>query len=190
MIHPKVVLQGNGGISLGGGFNLYVFFGFNGLVEPIGIPTSLHDPTCLFVNNFYLVVHHHVFHILFEKGIGFQQLIHTVNTFTLDVKIFKKRFFKGCLFLRIQLLRFYFSNFTSNVWKDKKVRIRIVFGKHLNSFFGEVNLIVFFVYNKVQFCIHYVHFSVVVLHVVIFCFLQELFDSFFTQKFDECFVFW
>ena len=60
----------------------------------------------------------------------------------------------------------------------------------LNPFICEFDLAIFFIDNEEQFRINFGHFSVVVLHVLPFGFLQELPNTFLTQKLDECLVFW
>ena len=86
-IHPEIVLQGYGGISLGGGFHFNVFLGFNGLMQPVGIAPALHDTAGLLVNNLDLVVDNHILHVLLEEGVGFKELMHRVQTFGLNSKI-------------------------------------------------------------------------------------------------------
>ncbi len=84
VIHAEVVLQGDGGESLCGGFDLHTLLGLDGLVEPVAVAASFHDTACLFVDDFDFVVVDNVFIILFEKGVGFQELGNGVHTLRFD----------------------------------------------------------------------------------------------------------
>ena len=84
VIHTEVVLESDGGECLRGGFDLHAFFGLDGLVEPVAVAASFHDTACLFVDDFDFVVVDNVFIILFEKGVGFQELGNGVHTLRFD----------------------------------------------------------------------------------------------------------
>ena len=81
MIHTEEILQCNGGESLCGSFYRYVFFCFNSLVQAIAVAATFHDTTSLLIYNFHFAIHHHILDILVEQTVGFQQLIHRVQTF-------------------------------------------------------------------------------------------------------------
>ena len=66
VVHAEIVLQGNGRKSLRSRFNLYILFGFNGLVQSVGVTTSIHDTSCLLIDDHDLVVHHHIFGVFFK----------------------------------------------------------------------------------------------------------------------------
>ena len=72
VVHPEIILQSDGGIGLGGGFNLHIFLGFNGLVQTIGVTTSIQYTTGLLIHDLDRPVVDDIFHIDLEKGIGFQ----------------------------------------------------------------------------------------------------------------------
>ena len=84
VVHAEVVLKRDGGECLSGGFHFHAFLGFDCLMQTVGVATTLHDTTCLFVDNLDFVVVNHIFHVLFKKGVGFEQLGHSVYAFCLD----------------------------------------------------------------------------------------------------------
>src|SRR5690606_3685496 len=56
VIHPEVVLQGDGGICLRSILHLHVLFRFDRLVQTIGIPPAFHDTAGLLIDDLYLAV--------------------------------------------------------------------------------------------------------------------------------------
>ena len=84
VIHTEVVLQGDGGKSLSGSFNLHMLLGFYSLMQTVAPTTSFHDTARLLIHNLYLTVDHHIFIILVKHTISLQQLLQGMYTFTLD----------------------------------------------------------------------------------------------------------
>ena len=70
VIHTEVVLQGDGGIGLGGSFHLDVFLGFHGLMEPVAPTTAFHHTARLFIHNFDLIVLDDIVLIFLEQSVG------------------------------------------------------------------------------------------------------------------------
>ncbi len=103
-------------------------------------------------------------------------------------KIPEEVFLEFCFLLDFQVLIFDFSDFTPDVGHDKKVLV-LVLRDHLDTLIGKFDLIVFLIDHEEEFGVHLGHFAVVVLHVKILGLLQELLDAFFTQEFDQGFVF-
>ena len=87
VIHTEVVLQGNSCKCLCCSFNLDMFLSFNSLMQSIAPTTPFHDTSCLFVDNLYLTVHDNIFVVFIEHGVGFQQLLQCMNTFTLHTVV-------------------------------------------------------------------------------------------------------
>ena len=158
-------------------------------MQPIRIPTSLHDPPGLFVYNFDFIFHHYILHVFFEEGVGFEQLIKGVYAFSFDIKITKECFFFFGFFFGLQLFAFNLGQCRTDIGQYKKVFVFFIARKAFDAFFGQFDLIGFLVDDKKEFLVDDMHFPVVVLHVVIFGLLQQLLDALFTQKFDERFVF-
>src|SRR5674536_12342 len=67
MVHPEIILKGNGGICLCSVFHLYIFFCLNCLMKSIGIAASFKNPTGLFIYNLYFIVHYNVLSVTVEK---------------------------------------------------------------------------------------------------------------------------
>ena len=84
MIHPEVILQGNGGECLSCRLNFHVFLRLDCLVQAIAPAAALHDTSSLFVNDFNLVVHDDVVHVFLEHRICFQKLNHGVHALALQ----------------------------------------------------------------------------------------------------------
>ena len=87
VVHPKEILQGHRRKGLGGRFNLHIFFGFDGLMQSIGIATAVQNTSCLFIHNFDLVLVNNVFNIPFKEAIRLEQLIDGMNPLGFDLKI-------------------------------------------------------------------------------------------------------
>ena len=83
MVHPEIVLQGNGGKGLGCSFNLDILLCFHRLMQSVTPPTSFHHTAGLLVNNFDLAVHYDVVDVLLKHRVCLQQLIDGVNALAL-----------------------------------------------------------------------------------------------------------
>ena len=70
LIHAEKILKGNGGKGLVLAFNLYALFRLKGLVKPVAVPPSWHDPAGKLVNDNYLAIFYDVIHVLFEEFMG------------------------------------------------------------------------------------------------------------------------
>ena len=86
-VHTEVVLQGNSRIGLGSSLNFHILFGFNRLVQTIGITTTVHNTTCLFIDDEHFVINYYILYIFFKEGVGFEQLVKGVNAFAFYAKI-------------------------------------------------------------------------------------------------------
>ena len=84
MIHTEVVLQGDGRKGLRGSFHLYMLLSLDSLVQSVTPATTFHDTTCLLVDNLYFAINNHVFIVLIEHAVSFQQLLQGVNTLRLN----------------------------------------------------------------------------------------------------------
>ncbi len=84
---------------------------------------------------------------------------------------------------------FQVGHFTSHIGEYKKVSIvqssRYVF----DSFIGKFNRVLFFFDDKKERIGNQVHVFVILLHVEIFSFLEQIFHSHLAQEFDNRFVF-
>jgi len=78
VVHAEVVLEGDGRKRLVFGFDLDAFLGFQGLVQPIGVPPAGHEAAGEFVHDDDFAVLHHIVHIALEDVMGFQGLEHVV----------------------------------------------------------------------------------------------------------------
>ena len=168
MVHPEIVLKGNRGIGLGGCFNLHIFFGFNGLVKPIAVPSSFHDPARLLVNNLDGTVHDHIFNILVKEGIGFQQLLYGMDPVCLGRIILQQGLFHGQSLICSSSGLFNFRNGKAEVGEHKEIGIITTFGDEMQSFIRQFYLVVFFVNVEVQLLVYLRHVFLLFCQVIVF----------------------
>ena len=172
-----------------GGFDLHILFGFDGLVQSVGVSSSLQDTACLFVDNLHLIIHHHVFNVLLKESISFQQLVYGVYTFCLDGIVAHQ----GAFFLQqirlIQLLFLQFRQLRTNIRKDVKGCIFIRLCQQVYPLFGEFNGVVLLIDDKKEFIIDDVHVFRLFLQVEVLGFLHQGLHPRLTEEFDERFVF-
>ncbi|MBA7635971.1 hypothetical protein ES703_43584 [subsurface metagenome] len=72
LIHPEVVLNGNGGKGSGFPLNPYVLLGFYRLMQTLGVPATEHQPAGKFVHDKNLTILDHVIAVFLIQGIGFK----------------------------------------------------------------------------------------------------------------------
>ena len=124
MVHPEVVLEGDGRECLGSGLDLDVFLGLDCLMETVAPAASLHDTSCLLVHDLDLSVLDDVVNLLVEHGVRLEKLAHGMNTLRLKRKVCQDVVLLHLLLLRAEggvLLDFCDSG--SNVRKDEEIRV-------------------------------------------------------------------
>ena len=185
MVHPEIVLQGDGRICLGRRFNLHTLLGFNRLMESIREPAAIHDPPCLLVDNLYFVVHQNVIHVLFKQRIRLEQLIHRVHTRAFHTIIGHQ------LALHLEL-RFFVTwavinghQFRCQIRHREELVVIHVGRQVFNTALGQLHLVLLFVNDEVQLLICLRHLSFVVLKIDSLRLQQLLLHPFSTQKLDE-----
>ena len=112
-----------------------------------------------------------------------------MDTLAFYRKLTKEIFFQFHLFLYGKPLAFNLGNFSSNLWHYEEIGIAFP-GKIIYPLIGKFYLVVLFIYNKVELGINLWHFTVVVAHIVVFGFLENLFYPFFRKKFYKCLILW
>ena len=189
-VHTEIILQCYSSISLSSSFNLYIFLSFDRLMQSIAVSAAFENTTGLLIHNLHLVIHHHIFHIYFEQGICFKQLIYSMDAFGFHGIIAKEL----CLLISFLFIRylaaFHFGYFSAYIRKYIKFRIIVRFGNQIDAFISKFNGIIFFVDNKIQLIIHNVHVFRLFLHVEIFGFKQNCLDTGFAEEFNQRLVFW
>ena len=78
VVHPEIVLEGNGCQGLVLALDLDPLLGLQGLVETVGITAPGHKATGKLVHYDDLVVLDHVIHVLLEQAVGFKPLLDMV----------------------------------------------------------------------------------------------------------------
>ena len=95
VVHPEIVLQGDGGEGLCGSLHLDVFLGFHGLVQAVAPAASFHDTSGLLIDNLHLSVHDNVILVLVEHGVGLEELLEGMYAVA-DGGIFRHQFVLLC----------------------------------------------------------------------------------------------
>ena len=83
VVHPEVVLDGDGGERLRLLAYRYRFLGFDRLMEAVRPPAPRHDAAGEFIHDEYLAVLDHVLDVLLVQGVGLEQLVNDVKLFAL-----------------------------------------------------------------------------------------------------------
>ena len=155
-------------------------------MQTVRIPTAVHDPSRLFINDFHLVVHENIVHVLFEQGIRLEQLIHGMHTRTLDTIVSHELAFHlklGLLFARTVVDR---DQFRRQIRHGEKVVVLHIRREVLDSFFSQFHLILLLVDDKIQLFICLRHLALIVLQVEPLGFQKLLFHALSAQEFNQC----
>ena len=67
-VHAEIILEGDGGQSLGFPLDLHAFLGFDGLMKPVGIAAAVHQAAGKFVHDNDFVALHHIIPISVHDG--------------------------------------------------------------------------------------------------------------------------
>ena len=117
MVHTEIILKGDGRIGLRSILYLYIFFGFNRLVQPIGVASALHHTTRLLVHNLHLSIHKDVLRISFKHVVGLEQLVDRMDPLGFDAVVFDHLFLARQLFGLVQGAAFFqFVQSNSYIW--------------------------------------------------------------------------
>ena len=190
VVHTEIVLQRDGGKSLRGGFHLHVFLCLHGLVQSIAPAAALHDTARLLVHNLHLSVHHHIFLVDTEHGVGLEQLENGVDTFRLHGIILQEFVLAHHAFLvREPLLRFKHREFRGNVREDEELVVLYLVRQPLVTLVREVHAVQLLVHHKVERFHGLRHTAVVVLHIDFLRFEHTRLDARFGEELDERIVF-
>ena len=190
MVHPEVVLEGNGSVGLGDFADLDVFFGFECLVEAIGVAAALHQAPGLFVHDFDLAFYDDVLFVAFEQSIGFEQLVDGVEAARFDRVILGEVGLGVFFCCDIQAgIGINLDEAGDHVGHDEEMRVGVAFRQIFYAFFGQFDGAVFFIYDEEERCVHQVHILGLLLHVEVLRFLEQHFDPFLAEEFDEGAVF-
>ena len=79
LVHPEVVLEGDGGQGLVFPLDFDPLFGFDGLVQPVAPAAAGHQAAREFIDDHDAAVFDHVVAVLLEDRMGFQPLIDMVD---------------------------------------------------------------------------------------------------------------
>ena len=84
VVHPEVVLNGDGGEGLGLSLDLHSFLGLHRLMQSVGPAPAGHDPAGELVHDHHLAFLHQVIHFLLVQHVRLQQLVDDVELLALD----------------------------------------------------------------------------------------------------------
>ena len=150
VVHTEVVLQGDGGKGLCGSLYLDMLLGLDSLVQAVAPASAFHDTACLLVDNLHLAVHHDVFVVLVEHGVGLQELLQGVHALALyavvshhlvlDVETLLVADVGACLEL---------AHLCGDVGQHEELTVVHLLGEPFGSLVGEVGRVEFLVYDEV-----------------------------------------
>ena len=111
-----------------------------------------------------------------------------MDTGTLDGEIAHQLIFFLRLFLigNIQFLNF--CNSRTDIRQNEELIVIHVLGDEFESLFRQLDRVMLFINDEIQFGIHLVHFLVLILHVIVLRFLENLLHTRLTQILDQCLV--
>src|SRR5690606_24124093 len=97
--------------------------------------------------------------IFFKKSISFKKLVYSMNSITcFGISFIKSIFTFYFFFFADRRVIFKLAYFCTKVGKNEKVLLHVASpGKLFSSFFGQINCIIFFIDDEIQFIINYVH---------------------------------
>ena len=189
VIHPEVVLQGDGREGLRRVLDLDVFLGFHRLVQTVAPAASLHDTARLLVHNLHLAVHDDVVHVFLEHRVGLQELDHDVHAVALQGVIFHQRVFPLLFLGRIGHRSFDFGDLAAHIGKHEEIGIVHAGGQHLVALVGHIHRMLLLVDHEIQLVRDDGHFPLVVLDIDAFGLLKQLLHARLAEELDEGLVF-
>ena len=148
MIHAEVVLESDGCECLRGGLNFHTFLGLDGLMETVAVTATFHDTSGLLIDDLDLTFVNHVFHILLEEGVGFEELGDSVDTLCLD-GIFLHELILAFLTLCGIFDMFCLGELRCNVGEYEELRIVSLTGKLIDTLISEFDATVFLIDDEV-----------------------------------------
>ena len=189
MIHTEIILQRNRSKSLCSRFNLHIFFSFNRLVQTIRITAPLHDTTGLLIHNLHLIIDHHIFYILLEQSVSFQQLTYSMHTLRFHGVILNHFVFTLQLLVFILHRLFDFGDFFTDIRKNKELRILAGSSNRIVSLIRQIDRVLLLINHKIQRICNFRHPPVIFLHVFVFRLDQYCLIPLLTQKLNQRFIF-
>ena len=184
-VHSEVVLKRDGGVGLGGGLDLDVFLGFDGLVQTVGISAAFHYTAGLFVDDFHFVVNHHIFDVLLEQRVCLQQLVDRVDALALDSIVLQQLVLLLELFLVSETRFFERRYFGADIGQHKELRVFRRAGQGVYTLLCQLDGVVLFVNHKVERIGHDVHVAIVLLHIEVLGLEHLRLDAGLAQELDE-----
>ena len=168
VVHPEVVLQGDGGKGLGRILDLDILLGLHGLMESVAPAPSLHDTSRLLVDYLDLAVHDDVIHIFLEHRICLQELDHGVHALALEREFLHQGLLLLLLLHRAEVLLLYLGYLGSNIRKDEEVRVVHETCEKVVALVRHIHAVVLLADDEIEGIGDYVHLPFVVLEVVVF----------------------
>ncbi len=186
VVHPEVVLQGDGRKRLGSSLHLHIFLRLHGLVQAVAPAASLHDTAGTLVHDLDLVVHDHVVDVLGEHRIGLEKLDDGMDAFALEGEVLHE----GVLLLRLLGRReggvvLDLRDGGTHVRKDEEIRVGDGVREDFVALVGHVHAVLDLGDDEIEFVRHLRHLALVVLHVVGLRLLQELLHARLGEELDE-----
>ena len=186
VVHTEVVLEGDGGEGLCGGFHLHVLLGFDGLVQTVAPAAAFHDTARLLIDNLDLSVHHHVFFVDAEHRVSLEQCENRMYALALD-GIVREEFVLAhhAFFVRQARVGFKGREFGGHVGEHEELVVVYLVGQPFVTLVRQVNGVEFLVHDEVERVGGFGHTAVVVLHIDGLGLEHTRLDTRFAEELDE-----
>ena len=186
MVHTEVVLKGDGCKCLCCSLNLYILLCLDRLVKTITPTTSLHDTSCLLINDLDLAVLDDVIDLTIKHCVCLKELSDCVYTLRLECKVCIDLILLNLLFLcRESTILLNLSNSCTYVRKDEEIRILKVTCDKVATLVCHIHRVLLLVDHEVKLVCDERHLTLIVLDVVVLHLLEELLHARLTEKLDE-----
>ena len=190
VIHTEIVLEGDGRECLCRSLNLHVFLRLHCLMESVAPTATLHNTTCLFVDNLdFSVFGYDVVDIELEHRVCLEKLDDSVHTLALEGEVCHKFILLLPLLCRVCHRLLNLGNCRTDVRKDEEVIVIDRLSKQVASLVRHVHGVLLLVDDKVERIRDVRHFLLVVLDVVVFNLLEKLLHARLTEELDERTIF-
>ena len=185
VIHAEVVLQRDRGEGLRGGLHVDALLGLNGLVQPIGVATAVHDTTRLLVDDHHLAVHNDVLVVLLKEGVGLEELVDRVYALALDGIIGEQRLLASSVLLGREALGSELGQERSDVGKDEEAAVIGALRQEVDPLVRELDAILLLVDDEVELIGDDMHLAHVVGHVLLLDLEHPRLDTRLAEVLDE-----
>ena len=155
-------------------------------METVAPAASLHDTSCLLVDNLDLAILDDVVDLAVEHSICLKELSHGMYTLRLEGEVSMDLILLHLLLLcRERIILLHLCNRSTHVRKDEEVRILKVACDKVTTLVGHIHRVLLLAYNEIELVSDERHLALVVLDVIVLNLLEELLHARLTEELDE-----